>query len=187
MKKMMKLFIGLIISVMFVACGEEKTESEKLAQLDGPINVRMVNGEKRIYAGNKPATGSINSTVTLNDGTTVEILEVYVEDGVMYAGNFNLYDYEGVLKVEGVGSLLSGDMWVGTVKTFHEKGNPFEVYSGTFDRSLIQEATQDSIHADYVGTLYFKTYRVLRDGEITVYNSDGSLYEKYTVEDGYRK
>lgn len=187
MKKVTKLFIGLIIAVMFVACGEEKTSSDKPVQLDGPINARMINGEKRIYAGDKPATGPINSTITLDDGTTVEILEVYVEDGVMYAGNFNIYDYDGVLKVEGVGSLLSGDMWVGTIKTFHDKGNPFEVYSGTFDRGLIQEAAQDSFHADYVGTLYFKTYHVLRDGEITIYNSDGSLYEKYSVEDGRRK
>lgn len=187
MKRVTKLFIGLIIAVMFVACGEEKTSSDKPAQLDGPINARMVNGEKRIYAGDKPATGSINSTVTLDDGTTVEILEVDVEDGVMYAGNFNIYDYKGRLQVEGVGSLLSGDMWVGTIKTFHSNGKTFEVYSGTFDRRIIQSAAQEAMTEDYIAIACFRNYQALRDGEVTRYNQDGSLREKCPVEDGYER
>lgn len=187
MKKMMKLFIGLVISIMFVACGEEKTSSGKPVQLDGPINARMVNGEKRIYAGDKPATGPINSTITLDDGTTVEILEVEVENGVMYAGNFNIYNYKGVLKVEGVGSLLSGDMWVGTIKTLRGDGSAFEVYSGTFDRKLIQKASQEAMTEDYIATICFRNYHVLREGEVTRYNQDGSVREKFPVEDGYEK
>lgn len=85
MKKILKLLIGLIITVTFVACDNN----------DGPFEIKRENGHKVIYSNGKLAKGMIESTwYDFNSGETVVTSTYYVEKGIP-AGDFTLYDRNG--------------------------------------------------------------------------------------------
>lgn len=166
MKKLTKLFMGLIIAVMFVACDNN----------DGPFSTKMINGKKVVYSGNKPAKGWINSTRRLYDGTTVVLFETYVENGIMVSGDFNMYDVNGNLTLAGTGKLVNEDDWEGTVIEYFSDGEVKGTYKGTFSHSSMMSKIENVLNDEYAATYHFTAWPPLRNG-YAKRKENGTFYE----------
>lgn len=150
MKKMIKLFMGLIMMVMFIACDNN----------EGPFTERRENGVAILYSGDKPAKGWVASNVTDYQGVVTKVAEVEMDNGLL-GGDFNLYNhFNGKVKVSGKGKLVNGGVnWKGTIVTGR---STFEGLWVTAELSnFISKAAKDS-QADFDAVMYWygTTYAV---------------------------
>lgn len=95
MKKLTKLFMGLIIAVMFVACDNN----------DGPFEMMQENGHQVLYSDGKPAKGVVSNFNYTNTGAKVEVARIYMKDGIP-AGDFTLFGIDGSQILEFKGKMV---------------------------------------------------------------------------------
>ena len=181
MKRIMKLLATFLIAIMFVSCGGEEKSTKKIS---GPITTRMEMGQMRIYAGDEPAEGWINRTVTLINGATVDVLKVYVENGYMFMGNFEQYSLDGEIEYSAIGK-VDGNKWTGEIREYYGmiNGKPklTRILKGEFFRNELQHAVNSSLE-DEIHYRHITRDSILLNGTVTEYDPDGSITNIYNVE-----
>lgn len=131
---------------------------------DGPFEIRLEEGKKILYSGEKLAKGWVKNTIyNPEKNANVVVYEMYFDDGVP-AGDFRLYNDEGELVVDGKGK-WTNDGFKGTIKEPLSNGKG----KGTF-------SINPSFLVSFNGENYYNfSYETLIDGE---YSGDDAIFAK---------
>ena len=153
---MKKIILSLFTALLLFITGCDNNE--------GPFEIRMEQGNKILYSGEKPAKGWVKNTIyNFNKDASVVVYEIYFNNGVP-DGDFRLYNEDGELVVDGKGK-------------WNEKG-----FEGVIEEPLENGKGEGifSINPNFLisfdGDDYFGfCYHTLTDGK---YNGEKYKFEK---------
>ena len=145
----------------------------------GPFSIHKEDGENILYSGDNPAKGVVKKTVTNNDGTKVVVSEIKYNKGEP-AGNFKLYDTNGVLLYNSKGKWVSNpnfstDVFKGKIEGLAYSGaGIFAInkdYLLYFDGDYSSSFLEDTLYDGVVKANEYDTVFRKKDGKFNGMNS----------------